>query len=66
MAVDIIVMGSDNTKWVEEIVMGRVTNKVLQQSKIPLLIIPIRKRDKPNTFISLEQQMVLTGKQWKS
>jgi len=58
MAVDIIVMGSDNTKWVEEIVMGRVTNKVLQQSKIPLLIIPIGKRDKTNTFIFLEQQMV--------
>jgi len=53
MAVDLIVMGSHSNRWVEEIVMGRVTNKFLQQSRIPLLIIPTRKRDKSNTFISL-------------
>jgi nucleotide-binding universal stress UspA family protein len=54
MAVDIIVMGSHSTKWLEEIVMGRVTNEVLQQTSIPLLIIPTRKQDKMNTLISLK------------
>lgn len=54
MAIDLIVMGSNSTRWLEEIVLGRVTNKVLQQSKIPLLIVPTRKNDSSNTFISLE------------
>lgn len=54
MAVDIIVMGSHSTKWLEEIVMGRVTNQVLQQTAIPLFIVPTRRQDKTNTFISLE------------
>ena len=53
MAVDMIVMGSHSTKWLEEIVLGRVTNEVLQQTTIPLLIIPTRKHDKMNTYISL-------------
>lgn len=53
MAVDIIVMGSHNSMWLEEVVMGRVTNEVLQQTAIPLLIIPTRKPDKSNTIISL-------------
>lgn len=56
MAVDIIVMGAHSTKWLEEIVMGRVTNKLLQHSKIPLLIIPTNKQSKVNTFISLENE----------
>ena len=54
MAIDLIVMGSNSTRWLEEIILGRVTNKVLQQSKIPLLIVPTRKNDSNNTFISLE------------
>lgn len=54
MNVDIIVMGSHNTQWLEEIVMGRVTDDDLQQTEIPILIIPIRKHDKINTVISLE------------
>jgi len=54
MDVDMIVMGSLSTKWLEEIVMGRVTNEVLQQTSIPILIIPTRKHDKRNTLISLE------------
>ena len=54
MAVDIIVMGSHSSKWLEEIVMGRVTNEVLQQTTIPLLIIPTKKHNKSNTFISME------------
>jgi len=57
MDVDLIVMGSQSNRWVEEIVLGRVTNKILQHSKIPLLIIPTSKRDKTNTFISLDNNL---------
>jgi len=54
MCVDMIIIGSHNAKWVEEMVMGRITNESLQQISIPLLIIPTRKNDKKNTLISLE------------
>jgi nucleotide-binding universal stress UspA family protein len=40
---DIIVMGSHSHKWLEEILMGSVTQKVLHQTKIPLFIIPTKK-----------------------
>jgi nucleotide-binding universal stress UspA family protein len=54
MNVDMIVIGSHNAKWLEEIIMGRLTNESLQQNSIPLLIIPTRKNDNRNTLISLE------------
>jgi len=41
---DVIVMGSHSRKWLENIVMGSVTAEVLQQSAIPLYIIPTKKR----------------------
>jgi len=40
---DLIVMGSHSRKWLENIVMGSVTEKVLHHSSIPLFIIPTRK-----------------------
>ena len=40
---DIIVMGSHSRKWLENIVMGSVTESVLHHTKIPLLIIPTKK-----------------------
>jgi nucleotide-binding universal stress UspA family protein len=42
--VDIIVMGSHSRKWLENIVMGSVTEKVLHKTKIPLFIIPTKKQ----------------------
>lgn len=42
--VDMIVLGSHSQKWLENIVMGSVTEEVLRQSTIPLFIIPTRKR----------------------
>lgn len=42
--VDIIVMGSHSKKWLENIVMGSVVEKVLRQTSIPLFIIPTKKR----------------------
>jgi len=43
--VDIIVLGSHSQKWLENIVMGSVTEKVLHHSSIPLFIIPTRKHN---------------------
>lgn len=54
MTADIIIMGSHSSKWLEEVVMGRVTNELLQQTKIPILIIPTKKSQKLYTYISLE------------
>ncbi|MFH0761930.1 MAG: universal stress protein [Bacteroidota bacterium] len=41
---DVIVIGSHSQKWLEKIVMGSVTEKVLKHSTVPLFIIPTRKR----------------------
>ena len=40
---DIIVMGSHSRKWLENIVMGSVTEKVLHHTSIPLFIVPTKK-----------------------
>lgn len=42
--VDIIVMGSHSKKWLENILLGSVTEKVLHESDIPLFIVPTKKR----------------------
>ncbi|MFZ4520949.1 MAG: universal stress protein [Bacteroidales bacterium] len=41
---DIIVMGSHSRKWLENIVMGSVTEKVLHHTKVPMFIVPTKKR----------------------
>jgi len=41
---DIIVLGSHSQKWLENILMGSVTEKVMDHSSIPLFIIPTRKK----------------------
>jgi nucleotide-binding universal stress UspA family protein len=43
---DIIVMGSHSRKWLENIVMGSVTEKVMHNTTIPLFVIPTKKEDK--------------------
>ena len=40
---DMIIMGSHSRNWLENIVMGSVTEKVLHGTSIPLLIIPVKK-----------------------
>jgi nucleotide-binding universal stress UspA family protein len=40
---DVIVIGSHSQKWLEKIVMGSVTEKVLSHTTIPLYIIPTKK-----------------------
>ena len=42
---DIVVIGSHSRKWLENIVMGSVTEKVLRHTSIPLFIVPTKKLD---------------------
>jgi nucleotide-binding universal stress UspA family protein len=42
---DIIVIGSHSRKWLENIVMGSVTEKVLHHTTLPLFIIPTKKEN---------------------
>lgn len=41
---DVIVMGSHSRKWLENIVMGSVSEKVLHLTSIPLYIIPTKQK----------------------
>jgi nucleotide-binding universal stress UspA family protein len=41
---DIIILGSHSRKWLENIVMGSVTEKVLHHTTLPLFIIPTKKQ----------------------
>jgi len=43
--IDIIVMGSHSRRWLEEILAGSVTQKVLHDTRIPLLIIPTNQKE---------------------
>lgn len=43
---DLIVIGSHSRKWLENILMGSVTEKVLRHTAIPLFIIPTKKINK--------------------
>ncbi len=43
MHADIIVLGSHSQKWLEKIVMGSVTEKVLNHTNIPVYIVPTKK-----------------------
>jgi nucleotide-binding universal stress UspA family protein len=41
---DIIVIGSHSRRWLDEILLGSVTEKVLHQTSLPLLIIPTKQK----------------------
>lgn len=41
---DIIVLGSHSKRWLENIILGSVAEEVLHLSKIPLYIIPTKKK----------------------
>lgn len=43
MHADVIVIGSHSRKWLENVLLGSVTEKVLRHSTIPLFIVPVRK-----------------------
>jgi nucleotide-binding universal stress UspA family protein len=44
MKADLIVLGSHSRKWLENIVMGSVTEEVLNHTSIPLFIIPTKQK----------------------
>lgn len=39
---DLVVLGTVSKRWLEKVIMGSVAEKVLQQSKIPVFIIPTK------------------------
>jgi len=41
---DMIIMGSHSRNWLENIVMGSVTEKVLRSTEVPLIIIPVKNK----------------------
>jgi nucleotide-binding universal stress UspA family protein len=41
---DMVVMGSHSRKWLENIIMGSVTSEVLQQTSVPIFIVPTKKK----------------------
>ena len=43
---DLIILGSHSRKWMENILLGSVTEKVLSNTTIPLIIIPTKKSHK--------------------
>jgi nucleotide-binding universal stress UspA family protein len=43
LKVDTIVMGSHSKRWLENILMGSITEHVLNHTTVPLLIIPTKK-----------------------
>lgn len=55
MEIDMIVMGSHSSIWLEELILGRVTDEVLQQTTVPILLVPTRKYDVKSTVISIEK-----------
>jgi nucleotide-binding universal stress UspA family protein len=42
---DVIVMGSHSKRWLEQILLGSITETVLRSTSIPLFIIPTKKRE---------------------
>ena len=45
LSIDIIMMGTHSKKWLENIILGSVTEKVLRLTTIPLFVIPTKKQE---------------------
>ena len=43
--VDIIIIGSHSKKWLEKILVGSTTERILHDTNIPILIVPTKKKD---------------------
>jgi nucleotide-binding universal stress UspA family protein len=43
--IDIIVMGSLSKRWLENIILGSVSERVMKQTTIPMFIVPTKKKD---------------------
>ena len=44
MKADLIVMGSHSQRWLEKILIGSVTEEVLDKTSIPLFIVPTKRK----------------------
>jgi len=44
LSVEFIVVGSHSRRWLEKIVLGSVTEKVLRHTEIPVFIVPTKKQ----------------------
>ena len=44
LKIDLIILGSHSRKWLENILIGSVTEKVLQHTHVPLFIVPTKKK----------------------
>jgi nucleotide-binding universal stress UspA family protein len=42
---DIIIIGSHSKKWLEKVLVGSTTEKILDDTNIPILIVPTKKAD---------------------
>ncbi|HAH57274.1 MAG: universal stress protein [Lentimicrobium sp.] len=42
---DVIVLGSHSRRWIENILLGSVAEKVLKNTPVPLYIIPLKKKE---------------------
>lgn len=45
LGTNILVMGSHSHSWLEDLVLGSVTSKVILHTSIPVYIVPTKKRD---------------------
>ncbi len=43
LSADVIVIGTHSRRWLEKIVMGSITEKVLNHSTVPLFVVPTKK-----------------------
>jgi nucleotide-binding universal stress UspA family protein len=43
--VDLIAIGSHSQKWLENVLLGSITEKVIRHTPTPLLIVPIKSED---------------------
>ena len=43
LEVNVIVMGVHSQQWLEEVLIGSETKRVLQHSKIPMLLVPVKR-----------------------
>jgi len=44
MHVDLIVLGTHSRRWLEEVLLGSVTEKILHHTTIPLFIVPTKQK----------------------
>jgi nucleotide-binding universal stress UspA family protein len=42
--IDLVVIGSHSHRWMEDVLLGNVTQKVLRESSIPVLVIPSKRK----------------------